>query len=100
MTFLNHTMASFMGMLASIAEVCIGGLFLIGYQIRWAAICAFLLTLTFALCMAFFMSYKAPFSYSVYADSAGCLLLATIPVYRWSIDSYLAKKNIKHIFSN
>nr|WP_067060405.1 hypothetical protein [Mucilaginibacter sp. L294] len=93
MPFLGRSAASFMGMLASIAEVFIGFAFLIGYQIRFSAICGFLLTLSFAVCMGLFMGYRSPFSYSVFADSAGCLLLYTIMYYPYSIDNYLAEKN-------
>ncbi len=90
--FLNRSWADGMGLLATLAEVCIGILFLIGYKVRWAAIAGCLLTLTFALCMAFFLGFKAPFSFSVFADSAGCLLLSTVPVYYWGLDNYLNKK--------
>lgn len=91
MPFLNREVAGFMGLLATIAEALIGILFLIGYKIRIAAVCSFLLTLTFGLCMFFFMGPKSPFNYSVFADSAGSLLLACVPVYHWSLDNYLSK---------
>jgi putative oxidoreductase len=93
MPFLNRSATSFMGGLATVAEVLFGLQFLIGYQTRLAALGTFLLTLTFALCMAVFMGFKAPFNYSVYTDSAAGLILATVGTYQWSLDNYLEKKN-------
>ncbi len=92
MPFAGRPVADIMGLLATLGEIAIGILFLIGYQVKWAAIAGCLLTLTFAMCMALFLGFKAPFSYSVFADSAGCLLLNTVPVYYWSLDNYLAPK--------
>lgn len=85
--FLSHSAASFMGLLATIAEIAIGVCLVIGYKTRIAAYGCFLLTLIFALCMAVFIGIKAPFSYSVFSDSAGSLLLAFVPVYYWSFDN-------------
>lgn len=74
--FLSHQVANVMGGFATIAEIFIGVSLIIGYQIRTAGYAGFLLTLIFALCMAVFIGIKAPFNYSVFSDSAGCLLLA------------------------
>ncbi|WP_374950093.1 TQO small subunit DoxD [Mucilaginibacter sp.] len=94
--FLNPSATSVMGGLATLAEVIFGIQFLIGYQTRLAALGSFLLTLIFALCMAIFMGIKAPFNYSVFTDSAAALLLATVPVYYFSLDNYLNKKAINN----
>jgi uncharacterized membrane protein YphA (DoxX/SURF4 family) len=80
-------MASVMGLLATIAEILIGSCLIIGYKTRAAAYGGFLLTLIFALCMTVFIGVKAPFTYSVFTDSAGSLLLAFVPVYYWSFDN-------------
>ncbi|AYL94497.1 DoxX family protein [Mucilaginibacter celer] len=85
--FVNHWVAGVMGFLATVAEASIAVMFIVGFKIRVAALTSFGLTLIFALCMAIFLGFKAPFTYSVWADSAGSLLLASIPVYRWSIDN-------------
>lgn len=85
--FLSHSAASAMGLLATIAEIVIGICLVVGYKTRIAAYGGFLLTLVFALCMAVFIGIKAPFSYSVFSDSAGSLLLAFVPVYNWSFDN-------------
>jgi uncharacterized membrane protein YphA (DoxX/SURF4 family) len=90
--FLGKSAAGAMGLIATIAEVLFGVMFLIGYKIRAAAIGSFVLTLSFALCMAFFLGVKSPFSFSVFSDSAASLLLATVPVYYWSLDNYISKQ--------
>ena len=93
MPFLSRGGASFMGLLATIAEALFGLLLLMGYQTRLTAVGSFLLLLTFALCMAVFMGIKAPFNYSVFPASAASLLLAAIETYDWSLDNYLTKKS-------
>lgn len=92
--FLSRPAASFMGLLATIAEILIGICLIIGYKTRAAAYCGFLLTLIFALCMAVFIGIKAPFSFSVFSDSAGSLLLAFVPVYYWSLDDGFNKSDL------
>lgn len=92
MPYLNGSTAGFMGLMATIAETVFGILLLIGYQIRWVAIGSFVLTLIFAFSMLFFAGYRAPFNYSVFADSAASLLLSTITTYKWSIDHSLSLK--------
>jgi uncharacterized membrane protein YphA (DoxX/SURF4 family) len=90
--FLDRQAANVMALLATIAEILIGSCLLFGYKTRMAAYGAFLLTLVFALCMALFIGIKAPFNYSVFAVSAGSLLLAFTPVYHWSLDNLFKSK--------
>ena len=85
--FLSHPAAGVMGLLATMAEALIGVCLIIGYKTRVAAYAGFMLTLIFALCMAIFTGIKAPLNYSVFADSAGSLLLAMVPVFYWSLDN-------------
>lgn len=86
MPYLSRSLAGVMGFLATVTEVCIAIMFIIGFKIRTAAYASFALTFIFALCMTLFLGVKAPFSYSVWADSAASLMLASIATYRWSID--------------
>jgi putative oxidoreductase len=85
--FLGRQMASVMALLATIAEILIGACLIVGFKTRVAAYGGFLLTLTFAICMAVFIGTKSPFDYSVFSDSAASLLLAFVPVYYWSFDN-------------
>jgi putative oxidoreductase len=92
--FLGKPAAGIMGLIATLAEGIFAILLITGYKTRWAAQGSFLLTLTFGFCMAVFIGIKAPFNYSVFADSAASLLLACIPVYKWSLDNYLSKETL------
>jgi putative oxidoreductase len=86
MPFFSSSMAGVMGFLATVTEVCIAIMFIVGFKIRTAAYASFGLTFIFALCMTLFLGFRAPFNYSVWADSAGSLILAGISTYRWSLD--------------
>lgn len=74
---------------ATILEASLGILLLAGYKTQPAACIAAALTLLFAAAMAYSSGLKEPLDYSVFAFSAGALLLATLPSYRWSIDQLL-----------
>lgn len=60
---------------ATIAEIVLGVFLLIGFQKRLTALFSGMLLLTFALSMAFSVSIKAPFDYSVFAAAACAFLL-------------------------
>jgi putative oxidoreductase len=87
--FLRKSLSDIMGLLATIAEASFGILLLIGFRTRLVAKGSFAITLIFALCMAAFLGFKTPFNYSVFAVSAGALVLSVLPGYRWSVDSLL-----------
>ena len=87
MPFLDKPTVNIMGSIATLAEATIGILLIIGYKTRYAAIASCLLTLTFAIAMTLFLGIKAPINFAVFSTCTGSLLLATIPVYNWSIDN-------------
>lgn len=89
MPYVSVQMASFFGLVATIGEAICGVLLIIGYQTRLAAYGSFILTLTFALSMLFFLHYRAPFNYSVFVVSFSSLLLAYCRRFPWSIDAFL-----------
>lgn len=60
---------------ATIAEIVLGVLLLIGFQKRLVALLSGILLLTFALSMLLALSIKAPFDYSVFAAAACAFLL-------------------------
>ncbi|MEN0052341.1 MAG: DoxX family protein [Mucilaginibacter sp.] len=95
--FLSKSLSDIMGLLATIAEATFGILLLIGFKTRLVAKGSFALTLIFALCMFTFFGSKSPFNYSVFADSAGALLLSALPGYRYSLD-FLQSGESKKIF--
>ncbi|HEX9511368.1 MAG TPA: DoxX family membrane protein [Puia sp.] len=93
MPFLPGGLAEALAVLATVSELLFGTLLTIGWFTRWAAIGSGLLTLCFALSMAAAFGITSPINYSVFPVSAGSWLLATLPLYPWSIDAWRAKKN-------
>ena len=90
MPFLDKPVVNIMGGIATLAETVIGILLISGFKTRQAAIGSCLLTLTFALAMSIFLGIKAPINFAVFPVCTASLLLATVPVYEWSIDNYFA----------
>ena len=78
MPYLSLKMASFFGLIATIAEALFGIFLIIGYRTKLVAYGSFGLTLIFALSMLFFVGYRSPFDYSVFVNSFSCLLLASL----------------------
>jgi len=87
MPFLSRPAVNVMGGIATLLEATIGILLIIGFKTRQAAIGSCGLTLVFALAMTLFLGIKAPINFAVFSTCTGSLLLATIPVYKWSIDN-------------
>jgi putative oxidoreductase len=91
MPFLDRPAVNVMGGIATLLEFSIGTLLIIGFKTRQAAIASCMLTLIFALAMTMFLGIKAPINFAVFSTCTGSLLLATIPVYDWSIDNFFTK---------
>ncbi|MBK6331229.1 MAG: DoxX protein [Bacteroidetes bacterium] len=89
-SFLPKTFIPTIAVIATILEIAIAFLLLFGYKTNYAALGAAILLL-FALAMAYSYGIKEPLDYSVFAASAGALLLAAITDYKWSIDQLFAK---------
>lgn len=78
-----------LAVIATVLEVAIALLLLVGYKTRMAAIAAALLTLTFATAMTYSNGLKDVMDYAVPVDITSAFLLATMPYYRWSLDEVL-----------
>jgi putative oxidoreductase len=61
---------------STVAEVVLGIGLLIGWQLRWFALAAGLLLLSFAATMTLALGPKAPLDFSVFAAAGGAFLLA------------------------
>jgi uncharacterized membrane protein YphA (DoxX/SURF4 family) len=61
---------------STVAEVFLGIGLLIGWQLRWFALAAGLLLLSFAITMTLALGVKAPLDFSVFAAAGGAFLLA------------------------
>ncbi|MBC9797930.1 DoxX family protein [Sinomicrobium weinanense] len=91
-SFAPAGMIPFLAISATVLETALGMLLLIGYKTRLAAYGAAILTLVFALTMAYSFGVKNPLDYSVFVDSAAAFLLAGMASSgRWSVDSGLNK---------
>jgi len=64
---------------ATIAELSLGILLILGLWTRWVALSAAALLFLFAISMAISFGLKSPLDYSVFSASAGALLLALYP---------------------
>jgi len=87
MPFLDRPAVNIMGGIATTAEAVIGIMLIIGFKTKQAAITSCVLTLIFALSMTLFLGIKAPINFAVFPVCTASLLLATIPVYQWSLDN-------------
>lgn len=78
--FLPPSFVLVVGWTATVAEAALALAFLIGWQLRWAALLAALLLLLFGLTMAIAVGPKAPLDYSIFtAASAAFMLFAIQP---------------------
>ncbi|MCJ7932931.1 MAG: DoxX protein [Chryseobacterium sp.] len=88
-SFLPQSFAPSIAAVSTLAELSMGILLLIGYQISKTALCASVLTLLFAIAMGISFGLKEPLDYSVFVFSASSFLLSTFPRYKWSLDQLL-----------
>lgn len=77
---------------STLLETTLGILLLAGFKTSHAAFAAGLLTLLFALAMAYSFGIKEPLDYSVFSFSAAAFLLAGMQHYILSIDNFLITK--------
>ena len=90
-SFLPQNFIPAIAVLATILETGLAFLLLLGFKTSYASFGAAILLLLFALAMTRSYGIKEPLDYSVFATSAGAFVLATMPVYKWSIDQLLIK---------
>ncbi|TAM83216.1 MAG: DoxX protein [Acidobacteria bacterium] len=79
------------GWMATVCEVGLGIVLILGFRARLAAFLSGLLLLAFALGMAFGLGIKAPLDASVFTASAASFLLASVAAFPWSLDALLSK---------
>ncbi|NVM67283.1 putative membrane protein YphA (DoxX/SURF4 family) [Mucilaginibacter sp. SG538B] len=92
--FANRQVANVIGIIATLGEFVFGILLIVGYRIKEAGLGAAVLTLCFGLCMAIFVSIKAPFNYPVFVFTGAALVLSALDHYEWSLDSYIQKRDL------
>jgi putative oxidoreductase len=89
MPFLDRSLASAMGGIATLAELIFGICLIIGFKTKWAGAGSAILTFTFALFMMVSLGISAPFDYPVFVFTGGGLVLAGLDSFEWSVDSRL-----------
>jgi putative oxidoreductase len=82
-----------LGVVVTIAEAGLGILLILGIATRVAALLTGMLTLAFAAAMTLMLGVHAPLIYSVFAFSAGAVLLASQPPDKLSIDHFRELKS-------
>ncbi len=94
--YFSRSLADFLALLATAAEIVFGICLLLGYQVKYVALGAAILTFIFGICMATSTGIAAPFNYPVFVFTGAALLLSERKTFRWSID-YLLEKNSKKL---
>ena len=94
MGFLPAGIIPALAILATIGEAAFGLLLILGLFTRVAAIGSALLSFCFACAMAISFGIDSPLGYSVFTLSAASFLLATLPDYAWSLDTWLMRRKI------
>lgn len=89
--FLPVSFAPALAVLATIAEIVLGGALLVGVQIRLAAVGAAALTLTYAAAMSLSLLVVSQFQYAVLVISAGSFAMAMVDASPISADSIVAR---------
>ncbi|WP_333626566.1 hypothetical protein [Sphingobacterium siyangense] len=74
---------------ATLLEVILAILLLIGYKLRFSALIAGILLISFAMVMTLSLGIKSTFDYSVWVGAAACFLLRTADNFPISIDRYI-----------
>ena len=91
--YATPALGSFLAIGATVLEIVLGVLLLVGFKTRLAAIGSEILMSLFGLPMVFAFGLKPTFTYSVWIGAAGALLLASVSSYRWSLDSLVASED-------
>ncbi|MFV0564272.1 MAG: DoxX family protein [Flavobacteriaceae bacterium] len=92
--WIPNALISFVGAVATIAEVILAICLIIGFKTELAARLSGYLMLMFALAMTFSIGIKAAFDYSVFTASAGAFALSLIKVKYFEIDRYISKRKV------
>ncbi|HEX8529174.1 MAG TPA: DoxX family membrane protein [Cytophagales bacterium] len=93
--YVSRPLADALAGLATVAEIAFGICLIVGYQLRYVARGAALLTFLFGVCMATALGPAAPFDYPVFVFTGAGLVLSNVQRYRWSLDALLQKKSTR-----
>ncbi len=91
--YVSRPLADALAGLATVAEIAFGICLIVGYQLRYVARGAAILTFLFGICMATAIGIAAPFDYPVFVFTGAGLVLSKVQRFRWSLDELLHKKS-------
>lgn len=94
-SFVAESLGEILAIFATVLEIILPLLLLIGYKTRQVAFVSGLLLLTFAFSMTISFGIKTPFDYSVWTGAGASFLLGSIGNYRYSLDEII--KNSKKV---
>jgi uncharacterized membrane protein YphA (DoxX/SURF4 family) len=90
--YLPAGMIALLGVAATVAEIFLGFLLLVGWHTRAAALLSGLLLLIFGVAMTLALGVKAPLNYAVLTGIGGALLLANCESFPFSMDESLHRQ--------
>jgi uncharacterized membrane protein YphA (DoxX/SURF4 family) len=90
--FLPVAMMPALAIVATVAEVLLGLLLVLGWKTRIAALLSAVLLASFGLTMTMALGIKAPLNFSVFSAAGGALLLGTCTDFPFSLDDLLRRK--------
>jgi len=90
--FAPALMIPFLGTAATVIELLLGVMLVLGLWLRWTAFGTAGLLFLYGAAMAISLGIKAPFDYSVFSAMCCALLLGLTGSNRWTIDSTIQMK--------
>lgn len=89
--YLSPKLGEIAAIIATTLEMVFAALLVLGFKTKLTAIASAILLLMFTITMSITIGLKAPFDYSVWTGIAACMLLSSVPKYKYSIDNLYAK---------
>src|SRR3954468_24601402 len=90
-SYAPESIQTFLAIAATVLEITISILLVIGFQTRRVAVASGILTFIFAMAMTYSFGIKEPLDYGVFVNFTAAFLLATLPVHILSVDQYITK---------
>lgn len=90
-SFVPESFGEVLAVSATVLEIILPLLLLVGYKVRQVAFLSGILLVSFASAMTISFGFKPPFDYSVWTGAGACFLLGSIGSYRYSLDGLRVK---------
>ncbi|WP_343555381.1 hypothetical protein [Sphingobacterium sp.] len=87
--FVPESFGNVLAIGATFLEVILAILLLVGYKLRFSALIAGILLISFAMVMTLSLGIKSTFDYSVWVGAGACFLLRSADNFPISIDRYI-----------